>query len=369
MILSGRVARIDRTRIVYGTGWEKLEKFISANRYFNGNIFILTDQNTRKYCLPVLLSRIPRLGNAVILEVPAGEENKTLQSAEFLWKQLFERQADRRTLLINLGGGVVTDLGGFIAAGFMRGIPCIHLPTSLMGQVDAAIGGKTAVNMNGIKNQIGFFYSPEAVFIFPEFLATIDKQHIRSGFAEILKTALVGDTDLLRMIMRQPVRLWMQLPVTGRPWGDLIQKTITLKNKVVRKDFSEKQYRKILNFGHTFGHAFEAMSQKSGNSPLLHGEAVALGMICETFLSSLKTGLPAQDRDSIVAYIREGFSACEFKPEDISGLMEVMQHDKKNKDGKIRFTLLRKPGMTKMDVPCTGDEIIMAYQFLINPVH
>ena len=248
MHLSGRVSRVDRTRIVSGGSWEQLEKLLSSNHFLNGRIFILTDRTTKVYCLPVLLSRLPCLEKAEILEIPAGEESKTLKQAELLWQQLFEAQADRSALLINLGGGMTSDLGGFIAAGFMRGIPYINLPTSLMGQVDASIGGKTAVNLLGVKNQLGFFYSPIAVFVFAEFLQSLSKEQLRSGFAEILKTALILDTSLYRIVLRQSIQQWMEIPVTDKRWVEIINRTICIKNKVVKSDFLEKKQRKSYRF-------------------------------------------------------------------------------------------------------------------------
>jgi len=366
MHLSGRISRVERVRIESGGNWDQLGRFLSAGRFLNGKVFILTDQNTRKHCLPVLLSHLPVLGKAGILEIQAGEENKTLKQAESLWQQLFEGLADRKTLLINLGGGVVTDLGGFVAAGFMRGIPYINLPASLMGMADAAIGGKTAVNFQDFKNQIGFFYPPAAIFIFPDFLSSLPLEHLRSGFAEIFKTALVGDPFMYRMILKLSVQQWMEIPAGDRRWTDLIQKTISLKNQVVRKDFLDKNQRKILNFGHSFGHAFETFSLQRHGTPVLHGEAVAKGMICESCLSFMKTGLPGSDLKIIVSWIREGFGQNDFQPEDFSKLLGYMQHDKKNEEGGIRFTLLEKPGKAKINVVCTRDEMLQAYHCYLN---
>lgn len=366
MNLSGRVIRVDHTRLVCGGSWMQLEKFLTANRFLKGRIFILTDQNTRQYCLPVLISHLQALKSAVILEISAGENSKTLQHASSLWQQLSDGQADRKTLLINLGGGVVTDLGGFIAAGYMRGIPYINIPTSLMGQVDAAIGGKTAINLQGIKNQIGFFYSPQAVFVFTEFLHSLSPEHLKSGFSEILKTALVGDPSFYRGITRLSILQWQQLHPTDKKWKEIIQKTMVIKNRMVRNDFLEKNQRKILNFGHTFGHAFETLSYQHREIPLLHGEAVARGMIAASFLSSIKTGLKEADRDMIINYIMEGFSIRKPGIEDFSLLRELMLHDKKNMDGRIRFTLLKQPGSAIINVPCAEEDVFQAYQLYMN---
>ncbi len=366
MNLSGRVARVDHTRIICGRSWRLLEQFLRNGNFLRRKIFILTDENTGKHCLPLLYSGLPFLRHAVVLEIPGGEEHKTLQQAEILWTRLSQEHADRGSLLINLGGGVVTDLGGFVAAGYMRGMPCVHLPTTLIAQVDAAIGGKTAVNLQGVKNQIGFFYAPLAIFVFPCFLSSLNSRHLISGLAEILKTALVGDPVMLRRIMRQPIEQWSHCPPEDKSWIQLIQNTIMVKNRVVRHDFLEKKQRRILNFGHTFGHAFEALAHRAFEKPLLHGETVAMGMICSLFLSHLKTGFPEAEKDGTIAYIRSGFSFDLFRDQDFSTLLEFMKHDKKNQDGLFRLTLLKQPGKAVVNVPCNEEEIHSAYQDFLH---
>jgi 3-dehydroquinate synthase len=297
------------------------------------------------------------------LEVQGGEASKSLENAEKLWLDLMAEGADRSSLLINLGGGVVSDLGGFVAAGYNRGIKYINIPTSLMGQADAAIGGKTAVNLGNIKNQVGFFHSAAAIFICPDFLMTLPEEHLRSGFAEIIKSILVSDGSLWRRLKNRPVSRMLRQPVESAFWQELILAAITFKNKVVVKDYREVKLRKVLNFGHSFGHAFESFSMMDSQVPLLHGEAVAAGMICAAWLSHRKTGLSRPALDEITNYIVEGFGRYHVGPVSLPILMEIMKHDKKMKDGKLQFTLLSKPGLPLLNVSCSQEEILEAIDF------
>ncbi|MCK9218987.1 MAG: 3-dehydroquinate synthase [Bacteroidales bacterium] len=364
MKLSNRISRIDHTHIICGrNALESLEKFIRTLPIDPLKIFILVDQNTRIHCLPLLLAKAPKLSSAHLLEIPDGEPSKILETARRLWMEMHQTGAGRDALLINLGGGVVTDLGGFIAAGYKRGIPCLHIPTTLLGQVDAAIGGKTAINFGEMKNQIGFFYLPKAVFIFPGFLSTLPFIHLRSGFSEIIKSSLVADPSLWRKIKRNPIQDLMRVPFDNPLWSHMINATVVMKNKIIKKDFTEHKYRKVLNFGHTVGHAMEAFSQESGQIPLLHGEAVAIGMICAAYLSFLKTGLTSSDLENINEYLREGFDPYLFPVKYPDGLIHRMAHDKKNLQGQILFTLLSRPGSPILNVQCNLEEIGSALTF------
>lgn len=334
------------------------EKQLHDRRY--QDVFILVDRNTRKYCLPMLLDHVLSLEHVPVLEIPGGEDSKSFSAAEHLWTRLLELGAGRNSLLINLGGGVVSDLGGFVAAGYKRGINYINIPTSLMGQADAAIGGKTGINIGHVKNQVGFFYPSRGVFIFPGFLKTLPAAHLRSGLAEIIKSVLIGNTSLWRRLVKHPVAELLQQPVDGGLWPGLISESVKFKNRVVMQDYRERKQRKALNFGHTIGHALEGFSQTIPGKQLMHGDAVAAGMICATFLSHRKTGLSQAHMESVVSYLRNGFPAILIEDQAKATILELITHDKKNLNGLIRFTLISKPGSPVLDVSCSQEEILEA---------
>lgn len=301
--------------------------------------------------------------NAQIIETSGGEAAKSLQSAEKIWNELLTAGAARSSLLINLGGGVVSDLGGFVAAGYMRGINYINIPTSLIGQADAAIGGKTAVNIGHLKNQIGFFHAPKAVFIFTGFLNTLPREHFRSGIAEIIKSTLISSAASWGRLQKNPVSRILNIPVESKFWQVLIMAAVTYKNKVVVKDNRERKLRKVLNFGHTIGHALEGYSQMGPGTPLLHGEAVAAGMICAAYLSHRKTRLSQANMLAITNYIHEGFGFFPVEPSSKPTLMEIMMHDKKVYGGNLHFTLISKPGFPVINVACNYMEISGAIDY------
>jgi len=362
MKLSSRVVTVSRTPIFMGQGvYEAIDHLLRRLR--PGSVFILTDPNTRRHCLPLLTERCTSIAGAQILETGTGESAKSLANAEQLWMSLLGSGAGRSSLLINLGGGVVSDLGGFTAAGYKRGIRYINIPTSLMGQADAAIGGKTAVNLGNIKNQVGFFYPPEAVFIIPGFLKTLPEEHLRSGLAEIIKSVLISDDAGWRRLTRLSVNDILHVPVGSEVWANLIEGAVKFKNKVVSRDHHEQKLRKILNFGHTIGHALEALSHNKPAEPLLHGEAVAAGMICSAYLSKLKTGLDQADLEAIRAYLAAGFTFFPVEDVERSEILDLMTHDKKNRNGQFQFTLLAKPGCPVINRTCTREEVSEALDF------
>ena len=340
-----------------GVSFSDLEKFIVLRWGHPEKIFILVDENTREHCLPVLLSNTPCLRNAEILEIQAGEKSKTVEMASQIWNQLITGNADRNSLLICLGGGMITDLGGFVAALFMRGIPFIHIPTSLMGMVDAAIGGKTAVNLKNIKNQVGSFTLPEAVFIFPCFLKTLGNHQLNNGFSEIVKYGLISDTRLWKKIKSLVRTGFLHNPFDETRWEWLICRCIAIKCKVVNRDFREESHRKILNFGHTIGHGLETFSMMHDPDPIFHGRAIAAGMICESYLSSLITGLSTEDLDAITGLILKISGHYSFTGKDFKLLKEIIVHDKKNKNKSLRFTLLSEIGNAKPDQTCDWKQV------------
>ena len=365
MKLSIRTITKEQTTIFFGTeALESLNKQLNSLIRPPGNVFILVDPNTRRYCLPVLIDTVSAFKDAKVLELTGGEHCKSMDNAVLLWQKFHQEGVDRNTLIVNLGGGVVSDLGGFVAGGYQRGIRYINIPTSLMAQADAAIGGKTGVNLEGIKNQIGLFYSPAAVFVFPGFLKTLPANHLRSGLAEIIKSILLSNSIEWQKLNKHPINELLLEPLDGVIWKRLMKLAIAYKVKLVNKDCRERNIRKALNFGHTIGHALESHSMNEWKKPLLHGEAIAAGMICAAMLSHKKTGLGLQKMKEIIAYLSTGFSAVPITPDKIYTILDAMKYDKKNQEGQFRFTLLTAPGTFKTNVSCERaevSEVLMSY--------
>ncbi|TAI48724.1 3-dehydroquinate synthase [Flagellimonas allohymeniacidonis] len=303
-------------------------------------IFVLVDDNTEKHCLPKLNSILAKHIDHV-LKITPGEEHKTIQTCYALWQQLSNRGADRKSLLINLGGGVLTDLGGFVASTFKRGIDFINIPTTLLAMVDASIGGKTGVDLGSLKNQVGVINQPQMVLVFPELLKTLDTRQTKSGYAEMLKHGLILDAAYWECL-----RTEKNFSTAGS-----IQKSIAIKNQVVSEDPTEQGLRKILNFGHTLGHAIESYFLESSHKPpLLHGEAIAVGMILEGYLSHELKGLSKLSLQEIKETFLSHFNRVDFEEEDIKDIIDLMKYDKKNAHGNINFVLLQEIGSALTDV-------------------
>ncbi len=360
--ISGRIVQVNRTTLYFGALRESRFRQVTRSLRISRTV-ILTDTTTRESCLPLLVEKVPELSKAHILEIIPGEPSKTIEVASRLWSELALLGADRSTLLVCLGGGVVTDLGGFAASTYMRGIPCIHIPTSLIGQADAAIGGKTAVNTEGVKNSVGTFYPAAAVFIDSTFLQTLPAEHLRSGLAEVIKTALVCNPPLWRRISGRPVAEILASDPVGKFWQDIIMTAASDKNRIVMRDFRESNVRKALNFGHTFGHSFEALSLAMPGSALLHGDAVAAGMICALRLSEMKSGLDALESLRIIRFLYDGFGKVPVSLTDQDTLFGLMRHDKKSSAGGFRFSLISKPGAAVVNVPVSEAEAKEALRF------
>jgi len=317
----------------------KLASFIQTSNYTK--ILILTDRNTNSNCLPVMLEAMPGFDQYDVIEVDPGEENKNIDFCIGIWKMMLDFGADRQSLLINLGGGVVTDMGGFAASTFKRGIDFVQVPTTLLSQVDASVGGKTGIDLDHVKNIVGTFAQPKAVFISTKFLETLERRQLVSGFAEVIKHGLIWDHDFYEQVKTLDVS---QLSV------DNIHHSVTIKNKVVTQDPTEKGVRKILNFGHTIGHAIESYSLANDGLPLLHGEAIAIGMICEGYLSHRVNGLTKEALDDIVRTFRSHFPDYNMRRSIDSELITLMKNDKKNVGDRIGFALLNKIGACDIDV-------------------
>ncbi|TXI14131.1 MAG: 3-dehydroquinate synthase [Pedobacter sp.] len=324
----------------------ELQKFLSENTY--SKVFVLVDTNTEKYCLPILQDTLANIVQFDVIEVDSGEENKNIDFCIGIWKTLIDFEADRNSLLINLGGGVVTDMGSFAAATFKRGIDFIQVPTTLLAQVDASVGGKTGIDLDHVKNIIGTFTQPKAVFIATDFLETLDQRQLRSGFAELIKHGLIYDASFFKQIQHiQPNEV---IPT-------MIRRSVEIKNKIVTIDPLEKGLRKTLNFGHTIGHALESYSLKHDTSPLLHGEAIAIGFICEAYLSMKKNGLSENEFSEIQQTILAHYPQYNLQDSALPNLLEIMKNDKKNISDRINFSLLSKIGHCDINIFCPEEAI------------
>lgn len=335
-----------------GTGaLAKLNELLEVGPF--SSKFILVDENSLELCLPELMANVPRLAGAEIIEIESGEENKTVQVCEQIWQVLAELNADRHSLLVNLGGGVICDIGGFVAATYKRGIQFANVPTTLLAQVDASFGGKCGVDLGHVKNLVGAFRQPHAVLVLPNLLRTLSKRLLLCGVAEMIKHALVKDEDYWNRLSTANI---MDLDVLTSS----IERSVALKNQVVLEDPHEKGLRKVLNFGHTIGHAVESMSIERPGMALMHGEAVAIGMICESWLSYKLGRLEEGAMEAIVQHINTLFPHFDMSEMAHHRLIELMRHDKKNRNGQIHFTLLNGIGSAEVDVPVDADLIIAA---------
>ena len=329
----------------------------AISRCPHDRLFVLTDTTTRRLCWP-LVSSLDCLHGAQMVTIEEKDEHKTLESLQTVWKALQDGGATRHSLLVNLGGGMVTDLGGFAASTFKRGMPYLNIPTTLLSQVDASVGGKTGINFGGMKNEIGVFSSPKAVVICGEFLRSLDTQNLLSGFAEMLKHGLLSDeahlAELLRFDLDDPDYTTLTR---------LIGKSVAVKERIVTQDPTEQGIRKALNLGHTAGHAIESLALESGH-PVLHGYAVAWGLICALYLSTMKTQFPKQLLRQMVCFIREHYGDASIGCKQYDRLYEFMTHDKKNHGNTILFTLLGGIGDIRTDQPVGRDEIFEMLDFL-----
>jgi len=319
-------------------------------------IFILTDDNTQLHCLPKIKSIVEN-GRADIITIPSGDDNKNLTSLAQVWEYLSKNHASRKSLLINIGGGMITDLGGFAASTFKRGIRYINIPTTLLSVVDAATGGKTGINFCGLKNEIGVINPAECVLINVDFFKTLDENNLLSGFAEMIKHALISNNENWKNIIHFDLENFNLNEL--RPF---LKDSLQVKEDIVAKDPKEENLRKALNFGHTFGHAFESLSYEQ-QKPVLHGFAVAWGMFCELYLSHVKLSFP---KDTLLVYrqlLKDHYGFYTINCKDYERIFELMTHDKKNEGAKINFTLLSNIGEIKINQTATKDEIFEVLDF------
>ena len=320
-------------------------------------IFILTDTVTNKLCLPVIKD-YPCLVNATVITIGASDMEKTLDSTVHVWQRLQQGGATRHSLLINLGGGMVTDLGGFAAGTFKRGLNFINIPTTLLSMVDASVGGKTGINFGDLKNEIGVFNDSRYVILCTEFLKTLDDENIRSGYAEMLKHGLIATPELWRELVTFDITR-----PDLRTLQRMVADSVAVKERVVTEDPHENGIRKALNLGHTMGHAFESWAMKK-RRPILHGYAVAYGLIPELYLAVIKTSFPVEVMREAVRYIRDVYGMLPITCDDYPELLELMTHDKKNTAGVINFTLLGGIGDIRINQTATAKEMEEALDFM-----
>ena len=339
--------------ILYKDNIAKLKEIIASHT----KVFLLLDENTEKHCFKFFNNIALLESNTKKIIIPSGEQHKNIETVQYIWSQLIENHADRKSLLINIGGGVVTDMGGFAASCYQRGIDFINVPTTLLGMIDASVGGKTGIDFQGLKNQIGLFSQPLAVVILFEFLETLPKRELLSGLAEIIKYGFIVDKSFLEArLSNNPVNLVN--PV-------LIRKAIDVKNDITCHDTTEQGLRKILNFGHTIGHALETYLIEN-QKEIRHGEGVAMGMVAALYLSEKYCNL----NPKWTAFYKELY-ATTFTRFDINGipveaLIDIMFHDKKNEGGDIRFVLIEDIGKPVYDVVVKPDDIVDSISYLID---
>ena len=316
------------------------------------SIYLLVDENTHKYCYQKFIQQVSATKNINIIKIKAGEIYKNIDSCVSVWEKLTVLGADRKSLLINLGGGMVTDLGGFVASTYKRGIKFINIPTTLLSMVDASVGSKTGVDLGNLKNLVGLFSNPEMVLIDSNYLETLETRELRSGIAEIIKYGLTTDAKLLDDIFTDKWKNNSELE-------NIIYRSISIKNDVVLQDPKEKNLRKILNFGHTVGHAIESyFLEHETLDNLTHGEAVAIGMVVEAFLSYKIYNFPLTDLKSIKGYIHKTFGKVKISTSHYTAILDLMKHDKKNINGTIRYILLKDINDYIIDATASLDLVI-----------
>ncbi|MCQ2249936.1 MAG: 3-dehydroquinate synthase [Bacteroidales bacterium] len=320
-----------------------------------GKVFVLADEHTEALCLPLLPSLAEK--GAIVVRIQSGEENKNLNTLQQIWMQMGDNGGDRKSLFVNLGGGVIGDMGGLAASLFKRGIRFVNVPTTLLAQVDASCGGKLAVDFNNLKNEIGLFRNPDKVIISPEFLKSLPMEQIVSGMAEMIKHAVLYSEEYLDQISEfDPKKPDYDL------LASLVETSVRIKNDFAGKDPTEKGIRKMLNLGHTIGHAVESYSFTT-STPLLHGEAVAIGIVSELFLSNKILHFPVQKMMRITNLIASTYKPYKIKYETYDELIALMTHDKKNTDGMINFSLMSDYGQFQIDQHCTKDDIYQSLSF------
>ena len=318
-------------------------------------LFLLADQTTYEQCFPVV-KHLPCLRHAQPIVIGATDACKTLDTLAQVWKAMSDGGATRHSLLVNLGGGMVTDLGGFAAGTFKRGVKYVNIPTTLLSMVDASVGGKTGINFNGLKNEIGVFNAPETVIIDTEFLRTLSHDNILSGYAEMLKHGLISNESIFSQLLCFDVD-----DIDYKTLGEMVGTSVAVKEHIVEEDPLEHGIRKALNLGHTAGHALESWALN--RTPCLHGYAVAWGLICELYLSCVRTGFPMEKMRQVVHFVKENYGLLPITCNDYDELYSYMTHDKKNTADTINFTLLGSIGDILINQTSCKEEIFQMLDF------
>jgi 3-dehydroquinate synthase len=332
-----------------------LNRHIASKSY--SKIIVIADENTFEHCYPLFARQIETNLDIEVIQIEAGEEHKNIETCSGVWNALSELNIDRKCLIINIGGGVVTDLGGFVASTYKRGVNYINIPTSLLAMVDASVGGKTGVDLGSLKNQIGVINTSEMVLIDTTLLNTLPQNEMRSGLAEMLKHGLIQD-EMYWNKMSDLSKL------TSEDLDTLIYESVIIKNNVVTQDPTEQGLRKTLNFGHTLGHAIESYClENNNNTTLLHGEAIAVGMILACYISTKTTGFNSSKCDEIKTIILNTFEKIDFTTDDIKPIIELMKYDKKNSHGNINFVLLSAIGQTVIDCKVSNELILESFAY------
>ena len=343
-------------QVVFNTeGMTSLNLLLEQAAY--SKIFIIVDTHTHEHCLAPFLGKLSTSIAIEVIEIDPGEENKTIATCEGVWDALAHLDADRKAVVINLGGGVVTDLGGFVASTFKRGMDFINVPTTLLAMVDASVGGKTGVDLGTLKNLIGIIKNPQLVLIDTSYLETLSAQEMRSGLAEVYKHGLIASEVYWKSLLSLD-------ELTTGDLGAIIYDSVIIKNDIVLKDPTEQNLRKALNFGHTLGHAIESYCLKSSNRErLLHGEAIAIGMILESYISEKKNLLDKTSLDTISKVLSEMYDASIFSKEEISIIIDNLKYDKKNSNGNVLFVLLEKIGSPVLNQKVDNALILEAFEY------
>lgn len=342
--------------ILYKNDISQLQSIITSHT----KVFLLLDENSNRYCLPILNHIDLLKSNTIKIVISAGEQHKNIETVQYIWSQLIDNQADRKSLLINVGGGMVTDIGGFAASCYQRGIDFINVPTTLLGMIDASIGGKTGIDFQGFKNQIGLFSQPLAVLILFEFLETLPKRELLSGLAEIIKYGFIVNKEFLSVDLSKSPKL-PNVPIDP----NFIKKSIEAKKEITENDTTEQGRRKILNFGHTIGHALETYLLDTQKS-ITHGEGVALGMLSALFLSEKYLNLKPEITLYYKEIYKQNFNRIDLNDVPVNDLLEIMRHDKKNQGGDIRFVLIDDYGKPVYDLAVKPEDIKDSITYLID---
>lgn len=341
--------KLDNYNIYIGSVAEGLHRVLADTDY--SSIGVIVDEHTEEHCLPLIEQHLP---DHMLIQIDSGERNKGIATCAHIWGQMIDMALDRNALIINLGGGVIGDMGGFCARTYKRGVDFLQIPSTLLSQVDASVGGKLGIDLEGVKNIVGLFHDPIGVLIDPTFLKTLPAKELRSGYAEIVKHGLIADAQL-----------WNDTKVydpSGTDWTTIVDRSVAIKERVVQLDQKEGGLRKILNFGHTIGHAIETF-YLDGRKHLLHGEAIAIGMICESYLSHLITGIPMEEVNQIKSHLLTIYERQDIDDLDIDRLFAYMENDKKNVGGRISFSLLDKVGSCIWDQHCDRDMILQSLDY------